>query len=154
MVSSIDASEYGWLTLQQFAEREDVGEDWVRKLCKDKRLAGAHKAGGVWFIHRDATLPDKRKRGRKGAFDPVVAQAEYDAWVTRMREVEGKYAKAEQVAALNPRQQAMMDWMAQGYAMREDGLRSKDGEEPAMIAGWTDIDWAFWQLKRGRVSRI
>lgn len=59
----------GYLTVEATASRFGQSAQWVRQLCREGRLAGAVKVGGVYFVPV-ATVkswkkrPVMKKRGR------------------------------------------------------------------------------------------
>ncbi|MBR0033427.1 MAG: helix-turn-helix domain-containing protein [Synergistaceae bacterium] len=53
------------LTVAQACEELEVGKSQLQKLCKNGKLAGAEKLGGVWFIPAEAVKLYKGVRLKK-----------------------------------------------------------------------------------------
>lgn len=159
MTISGDLSHLGWLTITQYAEKHGVGVAWVRKLCKEGRLEGAQKAGGVWIVRHDAELPSKLKTGPRAKADPDEINRNWQIWLEKKRAVEAAGIQARVKAGvgdpthtLTDRQKVMMGWIEQGFAMSQDGFqRDANGEPMAHIKGWTEADFIFWESRRGKV---
>lgn len=60
-----------YLTSEEIAQRWDISSRRVTTLCKNGRIDGAIRKGGIWLIPDDAQKPESMKRGRKA--DRVVA---------------------------------------------------------------------------------
>ena len=54
-----------YLTSEEIAKRWNLSARRVTTLCKDGRIDGAIRKGGVWLIPDDVRKPESMKRGRK-----------------------------------------------------------------------------------------
>ena len=57
-----DATRNEFISATEYAERKKKSVARIKKLCMEKRIPGAVKKGGQWFIPRNAAYP---KDGRK-----------------------------------------------------------------------------------------
>lgn len=63
----------GYETTKETAKRWGICPMWVSQLCRQHRVPGAGKIGGIWLIPDDAEKPEDRRiwngkyinRGRK-----------------------------------------------------------------------------------------
>lgn len=54
-----------YLTSEEIAQRWDISSRRVTTLCKNGRIDGAIRKGGMWLIPDDVQKPESMKRGRK-----------------------------------------------------------------------------------------
>lgn len=53
----------GYMSVKEAAEKWDVSERWVQKLCEESRIEGIIRFGRSWAIPKDADKPsDARKK--------------------------------------------------------------------------------------------
>lgn len=57
---------FDYISVKQAAEKWEISERRIQKLCEEKRIEGAIRFGHAWAIPRDAKKPaDKRKKENK-----------------------------------------------------------------------------------------
>jgi hypothetical protein len=54
-----------YMTVRQAAEKWDITERWVQKLCEENRVKGAVRFSRVWMIPKDAKKPVDGRRKEK-----------------------------------------------------------------------------------------
>lgn len=54
-----------YMTVREAAEKLDITERWVQKLCEENRVKGAVRFSRVWMIPKDATKPVDGRRKEK-----------------------------------------------------------------------------------------
>ncbi len=55
-----------YISVQQAAEKWEISERRIQKLCEENRIEGAVRFGHAWAIPKDAEKPiDKRLKGAK-----------------------------------------------------------------------------------------
>ena len=52
-----DVRKFGFLTTQEFAERHNRSIEIIKAFCRDGRIPGAKKVGGIWLIPKEAEYP-------------------------------------------------------------------------------------------------
>jgi hypothetical protein len=55
----------GYLTAAQIAEKWDVTDRQVQVLCKQGRVDGAERMGGIWIIPENSVKPTRYKARSK-----------------------------------------------------------------------------------------
>jgi len=55
----------GYLTAKQLAELWDITDRQVQILCKEMRIKGAERVGGIWLIPENAEKPTRFKAKNK-----------------------------------------------------------------------------------------
>lgn len=54
-----------YISVQQAAEKWEISERRIQKLCEEKRIMGAVRFGHAWAIPKDAEKPaDARKKSQ------------------------------------------------------------------------------------------
>lgn len=54
-----------FMTIKEAAIKWTLSTRRVQVLCSEGRIKGAFKHGNAWFIPKDATKPEHKKRGPK-----------------------------------------------------------------------------------------
>ena len=62
----------GYLTTAQIAEKWDVTDRQVQVLCKQGRIKGAERMGGIWIIPENAEKPTRYKARSKKKTDENI----------------------------------------------------------------------------------
>jgi len=57
--------EMEYMTVREAAEKWNITERWVQKLCEENRVKGAVRFSRVWMIPKDATKPVDGRRKEK-----------------------------------------------------------------------------------------
>lgn len=58
--------EMEYITVREAAEKWDITERWVQKLCEENRVKGAVRFSRVWMIPKNAEKPsDGRMKANK-----------------------------------------------------------------------------------------
>lgn len=54
-----------YITVREAAEKWNITERWVQKLCEENRIEGAVRFSRVWMIPKDTEKPvdGRRKKG-------------------------------------------------------------------------------------------
>lgn len=54
-----------FMTIKEAAKQWEISSRRVQVLCSEGRIEGAFKHGNAWFIPKEATKPEQKKRGPK-----------------------------------------------------------------------------------------
>jgi len=54
-----------YMTVREAAEKWNITERWVQKLCGENRIKGVIRFSRVWMIPKDATKPIDGRRKEK-----------------------------------------------------------------------------------------
>lgn len=54
-----------YMTVREAAEKWNITERWVQKLCEENRVKGTVRFSRVWMIPKDATKPVDGRRKEK-----------------------------------------------------------------------------------------
>lgn len=54
-----------YMTVRETAEKWNITEHWVQKLCEENRVKGAVRFSRVWLIPKDAKKPVDVRRKEK-----------------------------------------------------------------------------------------
>lgn len=54
-----------FMTIKEAANQWEISPRRVQVLCSEGRIKGAFKHGNAWFIPKNATKPEQKKRGPK-----------------------------------------------------------------------------------------
>lgn len=53
-----------YISVKELAEKWELSERWIQKLCEDGRIDGVHRFGRSWMIPKEVEKPDGLKKGR------------------------------------------------------------------------------------------
>lgn len=65
-----DATMLGYISTQEFAERNDKSVEIVKVYCRNNRIPGAVKMGGTWLIPKNAEYPVELRNRKTGSRKP------------------------------------------------------------------------------------
>jgi hypothetical protein len=54
-----------YITVREAAEKWNITERWVQKLCEENRIKGVIRFSRVWMIPKDAEKPTDARSNRK-----------------------------------------------------------------------------------------
>ena len=67
---SSDSTMLGYISTQEFAERNNKSVEIVKVYCRNNRIPGAVKMGGTWLIPKNAEYPVEEQNRKPGSHKP------------------------------------------------------------------------------------
>lgn len=58
-----------YISIQQTANKWNISERRIQKLCEENRIAGAVRFGRAWAISKDAEKPTNKRKTRRDGYE-------------------------------------------------------------------------------------
>ena len=74
-----------YMDVKTAADRWELTERRITTLCRDGRIAGAKKEGGLWLIPDDAEKPADGRRNKSSRAMKTTAKLPFSHWCVRFQ---------------------------------------------------------------------